>query len=93
MRPELGRLIRQEQNNQHQEVLPWRQIAALLLEFFEAQGHHYDAKYTPSPVKQWLVYLKHYHSQAALLFEQVKRIKDPLEFGKALEIHLRSTDA
>ncbi|WP_438984523.1 tRNA dihydrouridine synthase [Aequoribacter sp.] len=93
MRPELGRLIRQEQNNQQQEVLVWSQIAALLLEFFEAQGHHYDAKYTPSPVKQWLVYLKHYHSQAALLFEQVKRIKDPTEFGAALEAHLRSTDA
>ncbi|MDG0980476.1 MAG: tRNA-dihydrouridine synthase [Halieaceae bacterium] len=93
MRPELGRLIRQQQTNQEQQVLAWREIATLLLEFFEAQGQYYDAKYTPSPVKQWLVYLKHYHGQAALLFEQVKRIKDPTEFGCALESHLRSTQA
>jgi tRNA-dihydrouridine synthase C len=93
MRPELGRLILQQQANQEQRVLRWSDIAALLLQFFEAQGQYYDAKYTPSPVKQWLVYLKHYHSQAALLFEQVKRIKDPVAFGSALEAHLRSTDA
>lgn len=92
MRPELGRLIQQQQTNQPQQVLPWREIAGLLMEFFEAQGLYYDTKYTPSPVKQWLVYLKHYHAQAALLFEQVKRIKDPVGFGRALEAHLRSTD-
>lgn len=93
MRPELGRLIRQQQTNKPQQVLAWHEIAALLLEFFEAQSQYYDAKYTPSPVKQWLVYLKHYHGQAALLFEHVKRIKDPVMFGKALEAHLRSTGA
>ena len=93
MRPELGQLIQEQHAQQQQQVLNWPQIAALLLEFFEAQGQYYDAKYTPSPVKQWLVYLKHYHSQAAILFEQVKRIKDPTEFGAALEAHLRSTDA
>jgi tRNA-dihydrouridine synthase C len=91
MRPDLGRLIKQRLSKQTERPLSWPEIGALLLRYFEDQSKYYDAKYTPSPVKQWLVYLKHYHSPAALLFEQIKKIRDPIEFGEALNKHLRST--
>jgi len=91
MRPDLGRLIKQNLSSQAETPLSWPEIGELLLQYFKDQSAYYDAKYTPSPVKQWLVYLKHYHGPAALLFEQIKKIRDPIEFGEALNKHLRST--
>ena len=91
MRPELARLIHQRCQGLPETPLNWSEIALRLCLFFEQQGLHYDAKYTPSPVEQWLVYLKHYHAPAARLFEQLKRITDPQHFGEALRAHYRST--
>ena len=45
---------------------------------------NYDHAYAGNPLKQWLVYLRSYYPQAALLFERIKRLRDPLELGAAL---------
>ncbi len=53
-------------------ILGNRTAASVLL-FIE----NYDAGYAPNPIKQWLGYLRHYYPQAALLFEEIKRLRDP----------------
>jgi len=45
---------------------------------------HYDAKYAPNTAKQWLAYLRAYFPQAALLFERVKRLRDPAQLHAVL---------
>jgi tRNA-dihydrouridine synthase C len=45
-------------------------------------------------VKQWLAYLRAYFPQAALLFERVKRLRDPTQLHAVLlaESQLACTD-
>ena len=50
---------------------------------FELNLTHYDARFAPNLLKQWLVYLRAYFPQAALLFEQVKRLRDPAQLAAA----------
>lgn len=78
-RPDLARLIAAESRQEARDSLHWTDIPPLLLQFFELKLAHYDHSYAPSPLKQWLIYLRAYFPQASLLFEQVKRMREPLE--------------
>jgi tRNA-dihydrouridine synthase C len=66
------------------EPMTWPEVSHLLIEFFEANGTLYQRKYAINPLKQWLVYLQHCYPQAAALFAQVKRIRDPDDMRDAL---------
>lgn len=59
--------------------------------FFALQREHYDAGHAGNPLKQWLVYLRSYFPQASLLFERVKRLRDPDEIGTLLGEHAAQT--
>ena len=83
-RPDLGRSVRAEFEGRQQDPMEWPEILELIIRFMDANGDRYDKKYAVNPVKQWLVYLKHYYPQAAQLFAQVKRISDPDD----LRLHL-----
>jgi len=85
-RPDLPRQVAALNNTQAPESLHWEQIPPLLLHFFELNLANYDARYAPNPVKQWLAYLRAYFPQAALLFESIKRLRDP----QALHARLRA---
>ena len=56
----------------------------MLVQFFALNLAHYDARYAPNPLKQWLVYLRGHYFPAALLFEKVKRLRDPALVQSAL---------
>jgi tRNA-dihydrouridine synthase C len=86
-RPDLPRLISAMDRGEPVDSLHWPDIVPLLLTFFELQLAHYDAHHAGNPLKQWLVYLRHYFPQAALLFEEVKRLRLPEEIGRALAQH------
>lgn len=80
-RPDLPRIIRSQLSATSPadavEPLSWQAISPLLLTYFSLNMAAYDARYVGNPIKQWLVYLRAYYQQAALLFERVKRLREP----------------
>ncbi len=83
-RPDLPRLIAASLGGARATPLAWRELLPLVLRFYELNLVNYEPRYAPNPLKQWLVYLRGYYLQAAPLFEQVKRLRDPQEVHAAL---------
>lgn len=84
-RPDLPRLVAAATaSGDTVEPLHWDDITPLLLNFFELNLQHYDALYAGNPLKQWLVYLRGYYPQAGLLFEQIKRLREPADIQGVL---------
>jgi tRNA-dihydrouridine synthase C len=83
-RPDLPRLTRAAFAGEQIPSLYWQDIAPLLSRFFELQLLHYDAHHAGNPLKQWLVYLRSYFHQASILFEGVKRLREPGAIRAAL---------
>jgi tRNA-dihydrouridine synthase C len=75
-RPDLARAVLADYGTNDAPPISWDDIRGYLLAFLDANCARYDARYAVNPVKQWLVYLKHYHPQAARLFDVAKRITD-----------------
>ena len=88
-RPDLPRLIAAATTGQARDSLRWPEVIPLVQQFLELNRAHYDARHAPNPVKQWLAYLRAYFPEAALLFERVKRMRDP----EQLALELRSMAA
>ena len=86
-RPDLPRLISAAHRDEAVDSLYWPDIAPLLLRFFELQLQHYDGSHAGNPLKQWLVYMRSYFPQASLLFEQVKRLRQPQDISAILNKH------
>lgn len=92
-RPDLPRLIAAADAGLEINSLYWPDVLPLLLNFFELTVHNYDACYVGNPIKQWLAYMRSYFPQAALLFERVKRLRDPEDIrgellnARPLEFH------
>lgn len=84
-RPDLPRLVVAMARGEQPDSLHWPDILPLILHFFNLTVANYDAYYVGNPIKQWLVYLRSYFPQAAALFEQVKRLRDPEEIRRVLE--------
>lgn len=83
-RPDLPRLVRAAMTGDAEEPLAWSDVLPLLQRFFGLTLENYDHAYAGNPLKQWLVYLRSYYPQAAILFEGIKRLRDPTELGAAL---------
>ena len=83
-RPDLARLVRATMAGDDAEPLAWCDVLPLLQRFFRLTLDNYDHAYAGNPLKQWLVYLRSYYPQAAILFERIKRLRDPAELGAAL---------
>ncbi|MDG2048397.1 MAG: tRNA-dihydrouridine synthase [Halioglobus sp.] len=93
-RPDLPRLIATAAVcGETGESLHWSDITPLLANFFELNLLHYDARNAGNPLKQWLVYLRGYFPQAALLFEQIKRLRAPEDIRPILQQSLDSVGA
>ena len=86
-RPDLPRLLAAAQRHQACSPLGWSEISPLLLAFFQSNLEQYDAHYAGNPLKQWLVYLRHYYYPAALLFEDIKRLHQPEPIHRILQRH------
>ncbi len=84
-RPDLAAAVKAAQTGAAHEPLPWPAVNDMLCHFLEANAAAYERRYAVNPVKQWLVYLKHYYPQAAALFATAKRINDPDEMASALQ--------
>jgi tRNA-dihydrouridine synthase C len=89
-RPDLAQLIRARDRGEDAPSMDWSDVLALVLRLLDLNLGHYDAAYAPNPIKQWLTYLRHYYPQAALLFENIKRQRDPAELRGQLAAALES---
>ena len=87
-RPDLPRMVAAAVRGEPLETLHWPDIVPLVLKFFELNLQHYDASHAGNPLKQWLVYLRGYFPQAALLFERIKRLRQPEEIQAVLQAAL-----
>lgn len=83
-RPDLPRLVRAADAHKDVPALSWIQVLPLLLQYYELTLTHYDHAYVGNPIKQWLVYLRTYYPQAALLFERIKRLRGAADIGEGL---------
>ncbi|MEP4148478.1 MAG: tRNA-dihydrouridine synthase [Halioglobus sp.] len=83
-RPDLPRLVKAAANNEAMNPLPWGEIVPLILQFYQLTLDNYDACHVGNPIKQWLVYLRAYYPQAALLFDKIKRLREPEAIGAGL---------
>jgi tRNA-dihydrouridine synthase C len=92
-RPDLPRLVVAASRGESLTPLHWNDILPLVLKFFDLNLEHYDAGHAGNPLKQWLVYLRSYYLQAAMLFENVKRLRQPEDIRKVLEQSLAGNTA
>jgi tRNA-dihydrouridine synthase C len=83
-RPDLPRLVRGAVAGTDLPGLHWPDLLPMLLSFYELSLANYEHRYAPNPLKQWLVYLRGYYLDASTLFEQVKRMRDPVEVHTVL---------
>ena len=83
-RPDLPRLIRAQVDGNDIAALSWAEVMPMALHLLDLNLANYDAHYVTNPIKQWLVYLKTYYFEAAVLFERVKRLRDPEDMRRAL---------
>lgn len=73
-RPDLARLIKAGANGMELEPFSWAQVQALVLKMLDLLLENYEPRYAGNPIKQWLVYQRSYYPQAALLFDELKRL-------------------
>ena len=93
-RPDLPRLIAAATaGDDTRDSLHWPDITRLLARFFELNLQRYDSHNAGNPLKQWLVYLRGYFPQAALLFEHIKRLRNPDDIRTVLQQSLRAPPA
>ena len=84
-RPDLARAVRHAWHGLNTPAMTWAEVFPLLQIFLRSNAHAYEPRHACNPLKQWLVYLKHYFPQAGALFSSVKRIRDFEEMDLALE--------
>lgn len=89
-RPDLPGLVRSAVAGTSIDPLPWTAIPPLLLQYFDLTIAHYDTHHAGNPLKQWLVYLRSYYPQAAPLFDNIKRLRDPQALYDQLNLEINA---
>ncbi|KZX60589.1 tRNA dihydrouridine synthase DusC [Halioglobus sp. HI00S01] len=84
-RPDLPAIIRALDNGEPAHALRWEHVLLLVSGYLDATIEAYDARCVGNPIKQWLVYLRCYYPQAAVLFERIKRLRTPEELRRLLD--------
>ena len=90
-RPDLPRLVVAASRGEPLTPMHWNDILPLVPRFFALNLEHYDAGHAGNPLKQWLVYLRSYYPQAAVLFENIKRLRQPEHIRSVLKQALSGT--
>lgn len=92
-RPDLPRLVAAAVRSEPLTPMHWNDIVPLVFTFFELNLAHYDAGHAGNPLKRWLVYLRSYFPQGAVLFENVKRLRRPEDIMALLQRAVEVSDA
>lgn len=94
-RPDIGLQIRAYCEGRPYEPMSWRQVVALLYQYYRTTQSDYPAKYLGNRIKQWLAYLKLSYPEAGLFFEAIKRLREPelIEHAFALQLGSKTPDS
>ncbi|MCL4108958.1 UNVERIFIED_CONTAM: hypothetical protein GTU68_008153 [Idotea baltica] len=84
-RPDLPRLVKAAIAGDSLTPMSWREVLPLVAQLYHLNLVHYEERYAPNPVKQWLVYLRSYYLEASVVFEDIKRLHSPPEIRAVLE--------
>lgn len=64
--------------------LPWHELLALLLAFWQLVQQHVAAKHAAGRLKQWLNHLRRVHPEAQIAYDVIRATNDPAEVGRRL---------
>lgn len=84
-RPDLARTIKADLAGEDYTPMDWSQVLNLLVEFQRETTDFYPKQFCGNRLKQWLMYLQREYPEAAMLFEQIKKTRDPAVIDIALE--------
>lgn len=87
-RPLLATEIGRHQRAMVNEELAWFKVLDLL-DALLVTASDLPAKYAGNRTKQWLTYLRLYYPAAAILFDQIKRLREMNDIKRAIEAHRR----
>ncbi|MFT6351632.1 tRNA dihydrouridine synthase [Neptuniibacter pectenicola] len=76
-RPDLAKMIKHQQRKEDDAALEWSHVLLLVERYLERVEQDIAAKYVHGRLKQWLFHLQREYTDAAVLFEKVKKIKEP----------------
>ena len=88
--PDLAKQINAAQRQQANTAMDWLMVVELLAQFCVVTEAMYQRRYVGNRVKQWLGYLRRQYPLAAVLFEDVKRLKWPEDIAAAIEAHKKA---
>ena len=72
-RPDLALAIKAHANNIDHTPLSWSKMLEHLYRYHQITAAIYPKKHLGNRIKQWLVYLRVYYPEAALMFEAIRR--------------------
>jgi tRNA-dihydrouridine synthase C len=81
--PDLARQIKAHLTGEDYPPMTWRQVCALLHDYYRESQPLYPVKYGGNRIKQWLMYLRLYYPQADSFFERIKRENAPAVIEQA----------
>ncbi|WP_028080814.1 tRNA dihydrouridine synthase [Solimonas soli] len=83
-RPDLARQIADARAGREPRQMRWDELLPLLQDFWRETRRRLPPKFAPGRLKQWLVWLARHDSEAARLFDAVRREHDCLRLDAAL---------
>jgi tRNA-dihydrouridine synthase C len=84
-RPDLARAIKADLAREDYRPMGWSDVLALLIEFQRETTDFYPKQFCGNRLKQWLMYLQREYCEATILFNQIKKTRDPAVIDAALQ--------
>ncbi len=84
-RPDLAKTLKALASGEPHHPMGWRDVLQLLVNFQRETTEFYPRQFCGNRLKQWLAYLRREYPQAAVLFDTIKKTRDPLVIDMALE--------
>lgn len=91
-KPDLARQIAQARAGETVTPWTWAELHPLLVSFWAQACLKLKPLYAPGRLKQWLSMLRQNYPQAAMLFEQIRRLTDCEQIGHWVNESVRWTD-
>jgi tRNA-dihydrouridine synthase C len=84
-KPDLARIIKAAYHQQMYTPLTWAQILPIVRNFHIENTANNPPQFCGNRLKQWLSYLRREYPQAQILFERVKKLREPEAILNALQ--------
>lgn len=83
-RPDLALAIKHHQRDESFSSFNWQQVLKLIELYLNRVEQDIAAKYVHGRLKQWLHHLQREYAEAGILFEKIKKLKEPSSLRLAL---------